>query len=344
MRKTEDLRNITMADLADLAGVSAAAVSLALRGSNKVSKATRERITALAEEHGYVYNRQAADLRKQSSHTVAVSLHTITNPVFSTVFTAIERFFWARGWTVVFGDSEDDLHKQAAFVARCVESNLAGLVVIPAAGTELEHLAPLARRIPIVLASREVEGGVFDEVQIDYARGVQIAIDHLVALGHSAIGWIGGGSNTITSQRGFASYRSALAAHGLSTKPAWWHLCRPGRSEGREGLSRLLNSAPELTAVLCFSDLLAIGALTELRARGLLPGRDFSVMGFDDLEEASYTFPPLSTVRIDLPLLGDTAARLLMGRIEVRDRPRESVTISAELIVRGTTAPLRLKG
>jgi LacI family transcriptional regulator len=333
------VRPITMADLAALAGVSPAAVSLALRGSEKISEGTRSRIVHLAHKHGYVYNRQAADLRTQTSRTAAVCLHTIANPVFSAILTAVERVFWARGWSVMFGESQDDVAKQNAFIARSIESNVAGLIISPAIGTTPMHLATFGQRLPIVVAAREIKGGALDRVRIEYEKGVTSAVAHLVSLGHRAIGWMGGGSNTPTARRGIRAYREALLSRGLRRRKLWEYSCLPNRQEGYMGMRQLLSVAPELTAVVCFSDLLAVGAMRALHEQGLTPGRDMSILGFDDLEEAEYAFPALSTVRIDLPRLGEKAAEFLLARVENREMPRQEASIAAELVLRQTTAP-----
>ena len=328
-----------MADLAALAGVSSAAVSLALRGSEKISEDTRSRIVTLAQKHGYVYNRQAADLRTQTSRTAAVCLHTISNPVFSAILTAAERIFWARGWSVMFGDSEDEVAKQSAFIARSIESNVAGLIISPAIGTTPKDLATFGQRLPIVVAGREIRGGALDRVRIEYEEGVTSAVAHLVSLGHRAIGWMGGGSNTPTARKGIKTYREILPQHGLRPSKLWEYTCPPTRHEGYIGMRQLLNVAPELTAVVCFSDLLAVGAMRALHEQGMTPGKDMSIVGFDDLEEAEYVFPALSTVHIDLARLGEKAAEFLLARAENRETPRQEASITTELVLRQTTAP-----
>ncbi|EAR51297.1 putative phosphoenolpyruvate carboxykinase regulator transcription regulator protein [Oceanicola granulosus HTCC2516] len=338
------MRKITMADLARLAGVSPAAVSLALRGSSKISEATRERIRALAVEHGYVYDRQAAYLRTRVSSTIAMCLHTITNPTFSAILTSAERVFWEEGWTVMFGDSEDDLAKQRAFIARSIESNIAGLVVSPAAGTRSADLEEFRGHVPMVLASREVEATELDLVRIDYVKGIELAVAHLAELGHRRIAWIGRGAETGARPPGFASFVAALEARGLAFEPRHGHFCDPDRRSGYDGMTRLLETAPEITAVLCFSDMIAIGALRALHEAGRAPGRDVSVVGFDDLDEAQYATPPLTTVRIDLPELGRAAARTLLDRMADPAAPQRLVKIDAVLVPRGTTAPPREGG
>jgi LacI family transcriptional regulator len=211
--------------------------------------------------------------------------------VFSAILAAVERVFWARGWSVMFGDSGDEIVKQNAFIARSIESNVAGLIISPAVGTTPRHLEAFGQRLPIVVAGREIRGGAFDRVCIEYEKGLTSAVSHLVSLGHRAIGWMGGGSNTATARRGIRIYREVLLKHGLIPTNLWQYTCLPSRHEGYAGMRQLLKVAPELTAVVCFSDLLAIGAMRALHQQGMIPGRDMSVIGFDDLEEACCAIP-----------------------------------------------------
>lgn len=328
---------ITIKDLAQLANVSPATISLALNRSPKIARDTRERILRLSEQAGYVRNQQAASLRQQQSRTAAICLNTVDNPVFSSIVRATERFLWSRGWAVMFGETEDSVEKQSAFIARLIEHNVAGLVVIPATGTRAGDLERFAHHIPIVLASRALEGSVLDQVNIEYKSGVSAAVEHLVAQGHREIGWIGGGLDTSTSHRGFQAYRAALKRAGIEYRAAFSCRCIPSRQNGLRAMRQLRERAPDLTAVLCFSDLLASGALAALRTLGLTPGRDISIVGFDDLEEASYMAPPLTTVRIDLALLGEAAARLLVNRIAEPLLPRQDASIAVQLVVREST-------
>ena len=239
----------------------------------------------------------------------------------------------------MFGDSGDEIAKQNAFIARSIESNVAGLIISPAVGTTPRHLEAFGQRLPIVVAGREIRGGAFDRVCIEYEKGLTSAVSHLVSLGHRAIGWMGGGSNTATARRGIRTYREVLLKHGLRPTNLWEYTCPPSRHEGYAGMRQFLTVAPELTAVVCFSGLLAIGAMRALHQQGMIPGRDMSVIGFDDLEEAEHAFPPLSTVHIDLGRMGERAAEFLLARAENRQMPRQEASIAVELVLRQATAP-----
>ena len=327
----------TIKDIARIAALSQATVSLALRNDRRISAETKSRVLKIARETGYIYNRQAANFRMNRSRTVAVCLNTMENPIVAHVFTSLLRVFQPEGWMVLFGDTEDSADKQKDFITSVMEHNIDGIVVIPAVGTDAGELADLARQVPIVLALRAVPGSQLDQVRIDYRGGVEQAVDHLVGQGHRRIAWMGGGLATETSRVGLDGFRDRLAHHRIQLQPTWIHRCLTSRRNGAEAMRALRAGAPELSAVLCFSDLLAAGALKQLAEDGVVPGRDMSVVGFDDLEEASYLLPPLTTVRLDQALLGESAARLLLDRINDPAMPQKVMTIAAELVVRGTT-------
>lgn len=330
---------ITIKDLAAMTGLSQATISLSLRDHPRIPDITKDRVLRAAQEAGYVYNRQAANLRMSRTRTLAVCLNTIQNPVISRISTSMLHHFQSQDWMVMFGDSEDSKEKQAAFISTALEYNVGGLVVIPAVGTETADLAPHARFVPMVLAIREIPAIDLDQVRIDYEGGVFAAIDHLVALGHRRIGWVGGGLPTETSRVGLAAFRGRLLHHGLPPEEAWIRPCLTLRQNGYDSMVALLGRRHRPTAVLCFSDLLASGALHALREAGLTPGVDVSVVGFDDLDEARFMAPPLTTVKIDQPALGRAAGELLLDRIRDRAAARRVRTIPAELVVRETSGP-----
>jgi LacI family transcriptional regulator len=333
------MKKISIKDLATLTGLSQATISLSLRNHPRISEVTKNRVLKAAQEVGYVYNRQAANLRTSRTRTVAVCLNTIENPVVSRIFTGLSHFLQSQGWMVMFGDSEDSAEKQAEFLATSLENNIAGLIVVPAVGTKLSELTAHSRFVPIVLALRELRDSTLDQVRIDYEGGIGAAIDHLVSLGHRRIGWIGGGLATETSRIGLHSFKTRMRHHALDVPSDWIQTCTTSRHSGFHAMHTLLDKSRKPTAVLCYSDLLASGAMRAMAEHDLVPGRDISIVGFDDLDEASYMLPPLTTVRIDQPFLGEATARLLLNRINDNAMPRQVITIPSQLIVRSTSAP-----
>lgn len=333
-----------MVDVARHAGVSRATVSLVLRGSPLVAEATERQVRAAMAELGYVYNRGAASLRGATTHTVGVALLEITNPYFAHIAAAIESAMYERSRVVLFNNSHERPDRQSAFLEKLVEYSADGVILCPAQGTQPATIRRLARRgLPCVLVSRLVAGAEVDAVAIDMRSSARAATRYLLELGHRRIGLVGAVADVWTGAEQIAGYREALAAAGCPDDASLVVPCSE-RGEPKQAMAatlRLLDLPRPPTAVFCFNDVLAIGALLALAHRGLTAGRDFSVMGFNDIPEAALWRPGLTTMRTDQRRLGETACDLLLERIAHPELPVRRIEIPAELVVRGTCGPPR---
>ncbi|WP_029003616.1 LacI family DNA-binding transcriptional regulator [Azorhizobium doebereinerae] len=331
---------VTLQRLARELGLSTATVSLALRDSPVVADATRIKVQEAARARGYVANRGAASLRTARTNIVGIGLHDIINPSFTELLAALEEALSVAGKTVLLGVSQEDVARQTRTLGTLAEYRPDAFIVSPAAATTVSDLKALAASgIAVVQVTREVEGSGFDFAGSDDTAGVSLAVAHLVGLGHRRIGMIGSLPVTSTGRRRLAGYKAGLAAAGLPFEPA---LVAEGpglRETGRAGILKLLALDDPPTAAVCFNDLNAFGALMGLQAAGLTAGRDFSLVGYDDLPEAALWHPALTTVFTRIPEYGRIAAGLALARIADPARPVERVLLTPRLVVRDTTAP-----
>jgi LacI family transcriptional regulator len=333
-------RRLTLRDLADHAGVSRATVSLVLGQSPLVAEKTRARVLQSAKELGYVYNRGAASLRTRRTHTIGIAINDLTNPYFAELTTAIERAFVSLGRTVFLSNSEESPERQDQFIATMREYNADGLVICPAAGTDPAALQRLhAQGMACVLVSRDLAGSGLDHAGNDHEGGMVAATEHLLALGHRRIAMIGGSLLISTAADRHQGYRLALQARGLPVDPGLMLPGPPTRSFGADALSRLLDRPDPPTAVVCFNDVVAFGAMLGLRRRGIEPGRGFAVVGCDDIAEAALWMPGLTTVAIDSTGIGMAAAEMLLKRMEDHDAPPRRVVLQPKLVVRESSCP-----
>jgi LacI family transcriptional regulator len=332
---------LTQRDLARHAGVSTATVSLVLRKSPLVAEETRLRVLRSVAALGYIYNRGAASLRTQQTHTVGLAINELTNPYFAELTAAIERAFSKLGRTVFLSNSSESPARQKRFVETMREYNADGLIICPAEGTDAVWLQRLAAVVPCVLISRRVAGADVDYAGNDHRLGTRLATEHLLALGHRRIAMLGGTERTSTGAERHQGYRDALAAYGVAADPALVRQGAPTRGDGVRWIQELLSagqaSAP--TAAVCFNDVVAFGVMLGLRQIGREPGRDFAVFGCDDIAEAALWRPALSTVAIRSTAIGDAAAALLLDRIAEVDRPTREVILKPELVLRETSGP-----
>ncbi|OYX89127.1 MAG: LacI family transcriptional regulator [Xanthobacter sp. 17-67-6] len=333
---------VTLQRLALELGLSTATVSLALRDSPVVAEATRLKVQEVARARGYVANRGAASLRTARTNIVGVGLHDIINPSFTELLAAMEDALSAAGKTVLLGVGQEDVARQTRILGTLAEYRPDALIVSPALGTEIEDLRALGNSgVPIVQVTREVEGAGFDFAGSDDVTGVALAVSHLVELGHTRIAMIGGFEAASTGRRRHAGYMAGLARHGLPYDPALWAPGRGTREQGRVLMEQLLALDEPPTAAVCFNDLCAFGALMGIQAAGLVTGTDFSIVGYDDIAEASMWHPALTTVFTQIPEYGAAAARLALARIADPQRPVERILTTPRLVVRASTGPMK---
>lgn len=329
----------TQRRLASELGLALSTVSQALRGAPGVAPDTRARVLEAAEAAGYVYNRSAAALRSRRLPLVGVSFHDITNPFFASLLASIEEELTSTGLVVVINNHGEMPASQTRFLQAMCEFGAAGVLVSPAAGVSREAIEGFTRRgLVVATVSRDLPGLGADHCGFQDAEGFRAMVAHLVTRGHRRIGMLGAHDRIAPAARKREGYREGMRAAGLDD------LIRerdaPGtRIGGAGGVGDLISGSEPCTAVVCFNDLVAIGAYDGLRERGLRPGRDVAVAGCDDVPEASHASPALTTIRYDARQLGAMAARLLCDRMEASEQPRREWRLSPTLVPRESTPP-----
>lgn len=336
-RSKSKSRNITLSDIAGELGVSKATVSLAINGSPLVATKTREKILNKIEELGYVYNRGAAGLSTGQTRIIGLAVHDITNPYFSEVCAAIESVLSQNDRMSFLCNTNESLERQRGFVTTLVEHSADGMILCPAAGTDLASLQPLIRRgIPTVLLTRDIEGGEFDYVGNDDTLSLKLSTEHLIRLGHRRIAMLGGGQQTSTSHKRRAGYFRAMEENGISVDPALVIDCDTNPKAAEEAIPHILAQSDRPSAIACYTDQVALGAISGLYSMGLKPGKDIAVVGCDDIPEARRAYVQLTTARIQKWVIGQTAANLLIKRISDPDLPLQRVILAPELIIRNS--------
>jgi LacI family transcriptional regulator len=332
----------TLVDIAKASGVSKATVSLVLRNSPSIPERTRERVLGVAKKLGYVYNRGAASLRSPHTQLVAMAVNDLTNPYFAEVVAAMEDALTVENRIVLMSNTAESVARQSAFVETVREYNVDGLLMVPAVGTDASLIDQLrSQRLPCVLVSRAVPGAEVDLVQGDHRGGMVKAVEHLIGLGHERIGFIGLNEKISTGRDRFIGYRQALSDNGIQLEPRLVLSGPATRDVGMAQVLSLLDLPEPPTAVVCFNDVMAFGVMLGLRSRELTPGKDFSVVGFDDIAEATLWRPSLTTVAMSRPEIGKAAVDLLLHRIANPDAPPRTVIVPTELVRRETTCPPR---
>jgi LacI family transcriptional regulator len=272
-------------------------------------------VLAAAQELGYRRNELARSLRPgQKSGVIGVAITNLANPYYSELALGIEDAVAERGLRILIGSTKSDPEREAQLITDFLGRQVDGLIVVPV-GDPIDHLQPDALEgVPLVLASRLVDGLSVDAAILDDIAGSVAAVNHLIGLGHRRIGFLGHSGSAFTAKRRFEGYRQALAAAGLDNDPS---LARHGLvnpEAAAQAMDGLLELPDPPTAVFCANNRNTIGVLQCLNRRGA-DGPSVRVAGFDDLEFADLLPVPLALVSNDPRNLGQQAARLLLGRL-----------------------------
>jgi LacI family transcriptional regulator len=269
----------------------------------------------------------------QQSHAIGLIVSDITNPFFAEAIVAIEERLAAAGFVTLLGNTSEDRAKQERLIKTMREFPADGLLICPSLDQGAAQ-GPLnvGDLLPVVAFARRAPG--LDYAGVDNAHGAQLAVGHLHGLGHRRIAFLGGNPQRSTGQERLEGYRQALVRRGLPFEPLLVLPSAPNRRGGYDGVQKLLNLENPPTAALCFNDVVALGAMEALQQLGRKPGPDFGVVGFNNIPEAAQSVPGLTTLDTAPRQLGETAAELLLKRIERRDAPKQTVILQPRLVVR----------
>ncbi len=327
----------TIREVASRAGVSPTTVSHVINNTRFVSAEARQRVLDAMAELNYRPNVLARSLRRGETRTLGLILPDSANPFFAEIARAIEDAAFSAGYNVILGNSENELAKEQVYVDVLVNKQVDGLIFV-ATGDHSPSLEHLTRNgLPVVVVDRRLSNLDVDTVLTDNLQGGLSAARYLLNLGHRRIACITGPSNLTPSAERVIGYRRALEEHGL---PVEENLIRKGDFHPRSGYHaavELIRSQPPPTAIFICNDMMAIGALRALSEAGLRVPQDCSLIGFDDIELASFITPPLTTIRQDKAALAEAAVTLLLERIAEPDLPARTRILPTQLIERLST-------
>ena len=324
----------TIVDVARRARVSASTVSHVINGTREVAPATRRRVEAAIEAVAYRPNALARSLRSGRSQTFGLILPDSGNPFFAEVGREIQLAAFDAGFSVFLCNTENDPAKEQRSVNLLTHTRVDGLVLVAVdeRGDALRGL--LHQRVPVVVMDRERPDLPLDTVLTDHREGGRLATRHLVALGHRRIGLVAGPAGLSPSELRLAGHRQALEEAGL---PFRSELVRHGDfhpESGRAAARALLAHPRSPTAILACNDLMALGVLRAAAESGRGVPQDLAVVGYDDIELAAFTVPPLTSVAQPRREMGRAAVRLLINRLAGPGLPPQQALLPVSLTVR----------
>ena len=334
------MKRASIKDLARIANVSHSTVSRALSRNPLVNQATAERIRRLADEHGYRPSAAARSLVTSRTATVGVVVTNITDPFAAEVVSGIEEAALEHDYSVFLANSNAEPAREVKVVRSFEERRVDG-VIVTSSRVGRVYAGLLAKaEVPIVLLNNQHPGEFLHSVMIANPEAATEAVQHLLALGHRRIAYVGDRLGRQSDTERFAGYRVALDYADVPFCPEYV-VHGDGKPEGGgAAMRRLLALDEPPTAVFCYNDMTALGAMRAIRDAGLRIPEDVSVVGFDDLFVARYMDPPLTTVRQPMRRMGRMAFETLHSLVSDAGSG-QNIKVPGELIVRQSTAPVR---
>ena len=334
------MKKKTINDIARIAGVSKATVSRSIHSLQLVQAKTRERIKQVMEDQNYVYDAVAGDLSRKKASLIGLIIPTIKSSIFSNTVYGIQQKAEEYGYTTIIGNSDYDETTEKRLIHLFQQRRMSGLIVTGLSFETLDRVEALVKSgIPCVVTWETLTSDIISFAGFDNFQASYTMTRYLIQLGHQRVGLIIGPFSKVNRARQrFEGYKTALKEHNIPFDPDLVAEREYTMIEGKEGMNTLLNHSVPPTAVFAASDVLAMGALSAVKDKGLKVPGDVSLAGFDDIEFAAYLDPPLTTVRIPAFEMGQLAVKALIELIDKGPEQVRQYTLETDLIVRQSCA------
>jgi LacI family transcriptional regulator len=331
----------TIKDVARLAGVSVATVSRVINNSPKASEASRQSVGAAMETLNYHPNANARALAQQSTETVGLVVGDVSDPFFGAMVKAVEQVAYRTGNFLLIGNGYHNVQKERQAIEQLIRHRCAALVV-HAKMIPDEELAGLMKQIPgMVLINRILPGYETRCVALDDRYGAWLATRHLIQQGHTRIGYLCSNHDISDAEDRLQGYYAALEESGLPCNDRLVTFAEPDESGGEQAMTELLGRGRHFSAVACYNDSMAAGAMGVLNDNGIDVPREISLIGFDDVLISRYVRPRLTTVRYPIVTMATQAAELALALAEQRPAPEITHLFSPTLVRRHSVVPRR---
>ena len=339
----------TINDVAKLAGVSAMTVSRVINNSGYIGRETRSRVEAAIAELAYVPNAVGRQLRSKQTKMLALVLSDIMNPFFTTIARGVEDVARARGFSVMFCNTDESEAEEAQYLLMLVQRQVDGVLLVPAStsGKPLRLLS--SHHMPVVVLDRRIQSRQIDSVRSDSEAGAYTLTQHLIGLGHRRIAMLTGRRSVSTSIDRVAGYCRAMFDAGIEldddlVRYGEYNYGEYNQVDGNRMAQEVVALDPRPTAIFAANNFIAFGAMRGLRGAGLRVPEDVSIVAFDDLPVAWLSDPFMTVVDQPAYEIGRRAAELLLSRLDgTISGPGREVVLPSELIIRRSSGPPRTR-
>ncbi|OCK59891.1 substrate-binding domain-containing protein [Bradyrhizobium sp. LMTR 3] len=335
-------KRATIHDVARAANVSPATVSLVVHDKGQLSKPTRERVMEAIDAVGYEPRRIEGRPRRRRQSMYCLVVDDIRNPYFHELYKGITDALDPAEAIVTIASTEDQIERQTLVLDNLAQSSVDGVIVVPASGAQPEDLEKLANTdIPHLLVVRNIGHGALDYIGGNPMLGTVMAAEHLIALGHRRIAFVGGYVNNFAFHERYVGFISTMMKHNIPVEDGFIVNGGSTKAFGREAASRLLNGPDRPTAFLGYNDLVAIGIMNAISDMGLMVGKDIAVVGYDDIPEAADQPVALTTIATPAYQLGKIVANSLSRMSMEAGRSPINITFPPTLVKRESCGATR---
>ena len=324
----------TIKDVAQLAGVSVATVSRVINHSPKASAASREAVNNAMKSLNYHPNANARALAQQNTKTIGLVVGDVSDPFFGAMVKAVEQVSYHSGNFLLIGNGYHNEKKETQAIEQLMRHRCAALVV-HAKKTPDARLIPLMEQIPgMVLINRILPGFEQRCIALDNRYGAWLATRHLIQQGHTQIGYLCSNHKISDAEERLQGYLDALQEHNIVADERLITFGEPDESGGEQAMTELLSHGKNFTAIACYNDSMAAGAMGVLSDNGQDVPNAISLIGFDDILISRYTRPRLTTVRYPIVNMATQAAELALALAENAPLPEVTHMFTPTLVRR----------
>ncbi len=335
---------ITIKEIAKEAGVSIATVSMIINNKDKnISDATRIRVLNVIKKYNYIPNAMAGSLVTQRTHIIGLILPDITNPFFPGIARGAEDKANEAGYSIIFCNTDDKLEVEEKYIETLTKKMADGIIIAHSSNSEKMSEILERCKVPIILIDRDFYSeNIRGKVLVNNLEGSYDGVTYLINKGYKKIAYLSGSLKTKTAQDRLEGYKKALIDNDIKFSNS---LIKYGNYKidwGRIGVNELLSESEKFDAIFCGNDLIAIGAIKELKSMGFKIPNDIGVMGFDDIYLAGLVEPSLTTIRQPNYQMGYIAMELLLENLNNSDKNNtynkevKTITLKAEIIERNS--------
>nr|WP_300089885.1 LacI family DNA-binding transcriptional regulator [Sedimentibacter sp.] len=335
---------ITIKEIAKEANVSIATVSMVInKKDHNITEATRNRVLEVVKKYNYLPNAMAGSLVTQRTHIIGLVLPDITNPFFPGIARGAEDKANEAGYSIIFCNTDDKLEVQEKYIESLTKKMADGIIIAHSSSSEKMPEILERCKVPIILIDRDFDSeNICGKVLVNNSKGAHMAVSYLIEQGYKKIAYLSGPLKTRTAYERLEGYKKALSDNEIQFNDKLVKFGDYRIEWGQKGVNELLNEPEDFDVIFCGNDLIAIGAMKELKEKGYNVPDEIGVMGYDDIYMASLVDPSLTTVRQPNYQMGYKAMELLEERLKKapgsdnNSGEMKTITLDTEIIVRNS--------